>query len=65
MILEVLLNANHEVRKVKDKTIQNYPLKKFHLNSFVNVALDSLISELSSNLEEDMKSLDINESYSF
>lgn len=58
MTLDVLLKTNSEVGKVKDKTLRNYPLKKFHLNSFMNVALDILVAELSSSLEEDIKELD-------
>lgn len=58
MVLDVLLQTNNEVRKVRDKTIKNYPIKKFHLNSFMNVALDILVAELSTNLEEDMKELE-------
>ena len=58
MILDVLLQTNNDVRKVRDKTLKNYPIKKFHLNSFMNVALDILVAELSSNLEEDMKELE-------
>lgn len=37
MVLDILLGTNNDVRKVKDKTLKNYPLKKFHLNSFMNV----------------------------
>ena len=37
MTLDVLLKTNTDVEKVKDKTLKNYPLKKFHLNSFMNV----------------------------
>lgn len=37
MLLEILLHTHSDVRKVKEKTTQNYPLKKFHLNSFMNV----------------------------
>jgi hypothetical protein len=58
MILDVLLHTHSDVRKVKEKTLNNYPIKKFHLNSFMNVALDILVAELSSNLEEDMKELE-------
>lgn len=59
MIIDVLLNTNKSVHKIKEKTLANYPLKKFHLNSFMNVALDILVAELSTNLEEDMKDLEI------
>lgn len=59
MIIDVLLQTNQNVHKVKDKTINNYPIKKFHLNSFMNVALDILVAELSTNLEEDMKDLEV------
>lgn len=37
MALDVLLQTLTDVDKVKDKTIKNYPLKKFHFNSFMNV----------------------------
>ncbi len=37
MIIDVLLNTNKSVNKIKDKTLKNYPIKKFHLNSFMNV----------------------------
>jgi len=37
MTLDVLLKTNTDVGKIKDKTVKNYPLKKFHLNSFMNV----------------------------
>lgn len=37
MSLEILLNCQVEVRKFKEKTLKNYPIKKFHLNSFMNV----------------------------
>lgn len=37
MILNVLLLTHRDVRKIKEKTVKNYPLKKFHLNSFMNV----------------------------
>ncbi|RNA43038.1 hypothetical protein BpHYR1_042902 [Brachionus plicatilis] len=57
MALDVLLNTLTGVGKIKEKTTKNYPLKKFHLNSFMNVALDILVGELSSSLEEDMKEL--------
>ena len=59
MALDVLLNVHSDVRKTKSKTLNNYPLKKFHMNTFMNVALDMLISELSSSLEDDMKELDL------
>jgi hypothetical protein len=86
MIIDVLLNTNKSVNKIKDKTLKNYPIKKFHLNSFMNVvrcvfffniifrlvlsneklnlkfyskALDILVAELSTNLEEDMKELEL------
>ncbi len=61
MIIDILLNTNKDVRKNRDKTLRNYPLKKFHLNSFMNVALDILVAELSANLEEDMKELESKE----
>lgn len=59
MIIDVLINTNRSVNKMKDKTLKNYPIKKFHLNSFMNVALDILVAELSANLEEDMKDLEL------
>lgn len=59
MIIDVLINTNKNVNKMKDKTLKNYPIKKFHLNSFMNVALDILVAELSTNLEEDMKDLEL------
>jgi hypothetical protein len=59
MIIDVLLNNNKNVNKMRDKTLKNYPIKKFHLNSFMNVALDILVAELSTNLEEDMKDLEL------
>lgn len=37
MTLDVLLNVHNEVRKSKSKTLNNYPIKKFHLNTFMNV----------------------------
>lgn len=58
VILDILLHTNIDVRKVRDKTLLNYPIKKFHLNSFMNVSLDILVAELSSNLEEDMRELE-------
>lgn len=81
MALDVLLNTLTDVSKVKEKTTKNYPLKKFHLNSFMNVvsfekniifykiyfikfcikALDILVGELSTSLEEDMKELNYHE----
>ena len=48
MTLDVLLKTNTDVDKVKDKTLKNYPLKKFHLNSFMNVV--SRISRKKCNL---------------
>lgn len=82
MVIDVLLNTNKSVNKMKDKTLKNYPIKKFHMNSFMNVvssskvssvleyflfffllvkALDILVAELSTNLEEDMKDLEVHE----
>ncbi len=82
MAIDILLNTHNDVRKVRDKTLKNYPLKKFHLNSFMTVvsieyfklirenlfsiilincsfqALDILVSELQSSLEDDLKDLD-------
>lgn len=58
IILDILLHTNNDVRKVRDKTLLNYPIKKFHLNSFMNVSLDILVAELSANLEEDMRELE-------
>jgi predicted Zn-dependent protease with MMP-like domain len=58
MILDVLLFTSMDVTKSRNKTLSNYPIKKFHMNSFMNVALDILVAELSSNLEEDMKELE-------
>jgi hypothetical protein len=37
MAIDILLNTHNDVRKVRDKTLKNYPLKKFHLNSFMTV----------------------------
>jgi hypothetical protein len=37
MQLNILLNVNNNVLKSRDKTMKNYPLKKFCLNSFMNV----------------------------
>lgn len=37
MIIDVLLKTNKSVQKVEERTLKNYPLKKFHLNSFMNV----------------------------
>jgi ribosomal protein L33 len=37
MMMDVLLLTQNDVRKIKYKTLQNYPLKKFHINSFINV----------------------------
>ena len=37
MALDVLLNVHNEVHKSKSKTLNNYPIKKFHLNTFMNV----------------------------
>lgn len=65
MILDILLYTQNEVRKTKSKTLDNYPLKKFHLNSYMNLALDTLLDELSTNLEEDMKDLEEDENKYF
>ena len=37
MELNILLQVNTNVTKSRDKTMKNYPLKKFCLNSFMNV----------------------------
>lgn len=37
MMIDILLYTHSDVRKTKNKTLHNYPLKKFHLNSFMNV----------------------------
>lgn len=37
MMMDILLLTQSEVRKTKQKTFQNYPIKKFHINSFINV----------------------------
>ena len=36
-MIDILLYTHSDVRKTKNKTLHNYPLKKFHLNSFMNV----------------------------
>ncbi len=37
MELNILLNVHNGVIKNKEKTTKNYPLKKFSMNSFMNV----------------------------
>ena len=40
MNLDVLFHVNSQVTKVRDKTLKNYPIKKFHLNSVMNVVIN-------------------------
>lgn len=49
MLLEVLLGTHSDVRKVREKTVKNYPLKKFHLNSFMNVVSLGVLIKLKVN----------------
>jgi hypothetical protein len=42
-MIDILLYTHSDVRKTKNKTLNNYPLKKFHLNSFMNVVRLSTI----------------------
>ena len=37
MTMDILLHAHNDVTKARDRTLNNYPLRKFHLNSFMNV----------------------------
>ncbi len=41
-VLDVLLNTYNDVKRNKEKTLNNYPLKKFHLNSVMNVVSKQL-----------------------
>jgi hypothetical protein len=65
-MIDVLVHAHNDIVKTRDRTLKNYPLRKFHLNAFMNLALDLLVSELSNSLEDDMRDLDdIEKRFSF
>ena len=43
-MIDILLYTHTDVRKTKSKTLNNYPLKKFHLNSFMNVVSGQFVA---------------------
>ncbi|CAF2071110.1 unnamed protein product [Rotaria magnacalcarata] len=57
-ILHNLIDQYQDIDESRSRTLDNYSSTKFHLNSFMNVTMDSLLLELSNSLIEDMKDLD-------
>ncbi|CAF4151175.1 unnamed protein product [Rotaria magnacalcarata] len=57
-ILDNLIYQYEDIQDNRSRTLDNYALRKFHLNSFMNMTMDLLLTELSASLIEDMKDLD-------
>ncbi|CAF0980946.1 unnamed protein product [Rotaria sordida] len=57
-ILDSLVYHYQDINDNRSRTLDNYALRKFHLNSFMNMTMDLLLTELSASLIEDMKDLD-------
>ncbi|UJR23104.1 hypothetical protein I4U23_026126 [Adineta vaga] len=57
-ILDNLIYQYQDITESRSRTLDNYALRKFHLNSFMNMTMDLLLTELSASLIEDMKDLD-------
>ncbi|XP_048776948.2 uncharacterized protein LOC125681077 isoform X2 [Ostrea edulis] len=58
MIMNLLLGQYSSVIANRDKTLENQPLKKLHEKVVSDVALDLLLQQLSSSLDEDLADVD-------
>ncbi|CAF0934366.1 unnamed protein product [Adineta steineri] len=57
-VIDNLIYHYQDIKDSRSRTLDNYALRKFHLNSFMNMTMDLLLTELSASLIEDMKDLD-------
>lgn len=58
MILDIAMEQYFNVKKTRDKTVENKPLKKLHEKAFIEVALDASLQQLTAALDEDLADVD-------